>query len=246
MLETFYKIIFSKYDTPIWNIIIRTFISGMIVQGFISLLTIVVFNIEFLFGKSVLTANLTSFWSSSMLIIFMFVVMLYTSVSKKFFNKKKIKITTKQKIENLTLQFMLLGMICTQFLLFWFLNHSTFNDRLVDCFLGLPLVVIIIVFFNNVPKLKNSMVEEYIQEIYLNDENVEVKKFFEDTLLGKRIVLNSVNLTPKVEKCILLGIFETSMTMKKELFPNSSCLRIVISQECLTMYQKYKSEIKKS
>lgn len=246
MLEILYKIIFSKYDTPIWNIIIRAIISAMIVQGLISLLTIAMFNIEFIFGKSVSLDISISVWiSSSMLSILILFVMLYTKVSEKIFYKKKTKITVKQKIENLRLKFMFFGMISTQFLLFWFLKHSSFNNRLVDCLFGLIFLVILIAFLINVSKLKNSLLEECIQEIYLNDETGEVKKFFEATLLGKKIVLNSGNLTPTVEKCLFLGIFEASMTMKKELFPNSNCLRIVIPQEYLNMYQKFKLETEK-
>ena len=153
-------------------------------------------------------------------------------------NDTKIEVDKKMTFQ--IIRFNVFLMIYIQLLLFRLFAYPNFNPLTFNAVLVVAGILLLLYALLALIGLKNIAIEGAIQSIFFSTGNEEVLTLFEFALRDEKIILEPEQLTPIVEEFILMGIFETSQTMKKTIFPDAQKARIIISEGNLSLYQKYK------
>ena len=160
--------------------------------------------------------------------------------NKVFVEENDTKIEVDKKTIFQIFRFNVYLMIYIQLLLFRLFAYPNFNPLAFNAFLVTAGILLLLYALLALIGLKYIAIDGAIQSIFYSTGNEEVLTLFEFALRDEKIILEPEQLTPKVEEFILMGIFETSQSTKKTIFPDAQKARIVISERNLSLYQKYK------
>lgn len=153
-------------------------------------------------------------------------------------NGTKIEIDRKMLFQ--IFRFDALLMLFVQLLLFRFVAYPQFYPLSFNAILCTAAIFLAVYGALALMGLKIIAVESLIQGLFYGNGDEEVIDIFEAALNDEKVLLEAEQLTPKVEEFILMGIFKTSQSVKNNLFPNASTVRLIIGKGHLDLYEKYK------
>lgn len=141
-------------------------------------------------------------------------------------------------------RFPLYIMIFIQLMLFRFIVYPKFYPLIFNAVLIVLGILIFVFSLLGMLVLRIFIVNGLIQRLFYSAGNDEVLTIFEFALKNEPIIIETEQLTPLVEEFILMDVFQTSKTVKKNIFPDAKKARIVVNEEYLLLYEKYKKKHK--